>query len=187
MQDKRRNKPDPFQFMIENRKMIIDIIQESPTLSKGWELLSVKLPEITQVTKFNTFKGYVRILKVIDSIINKKEILEVELGKVRQDLGKNLQELSVVKQEKDFLEIELGKVRQELSVHKTGIPNQLPNSLHKSNDKPVPKHVDGWGVQLKGNYYRLFKKIDGKLKWIHIGRRWDLKLAIEKIKHFQVR
>ena len=65
----------------------------------------------------------------------------------------------------------------------TGAP--LSNLEDTSHFIDVPKHVDGWGVQLKGNYYRLFKKIDGKLKWIHIGRKWNVDLAKTKIKRFK--
>jgi hypothetical protein len=68
---------------------------------------------------------------------------------------------------------------------KMQIPNSLSNLEDTSHFIDVPKRVDGWGVQLKGNYYRLFKKMDGKLKWIHIGRKWNADLAKGKIKRFK--
>ena len=39
-------------------------------------------------------------------------------------------------------------------------------------------------MQLKGDYYRLFKKMKGKVKWIHIGRIWNLETARKKIECF---
>ncbi len=62
----RKKKPDPFNFMIENRKPIIEILAESSTLSDAWDNLLQRLPEIESITKFNTFKGYARILNVVD-------------------------------------------------------------------------------------------------------------------------
>jgi hypothetical protein len=205
MVEKKVEKPDPFPFMMENRKGIIGAIEESPSLPKAWELLGERVPEIKQVTKFNTFKAYARILSVIDTLMDKeeqvrqeKEAFETELGKVRQNQEGSLQELASIKKEKETLELQLGKVsqekkvleqelgrvRQELGNAEKHLPNFLPNNEKKSRDPIVPKQVDGWGVQLKGNYYRLFKKIDGKVKWIHVGRQWDLDLARRKIKTF---
>jgi hypothetical protein len=137
-------------------------------------------------------------LQELAGIKREKETLEIELDKVSQVQDTHLAELSKVNQEKEDLEAELGRVRQEkrtleievdtvrqeLSNAKKQIPNLLPNNEKKSNYTPVPKRVGGWGVQFKGNYYRLFKKIDGKVKWIHIGRKWDLDLAKRKIKDF---
>jgi len=160
MPGKKPPKPDPFQFMIENRKVIIDAIEKESSLPNAWALLSERLQQIEQVTKFNTFKGYARILQVVDHELEKSE---KKLGKVRE---------------------ERDKVQQQLDRVKEQLPNLLPNLKDKSNDHDVPKRIDGWGVQLKGNYYRLFKKIDGKVKWIHIGRKWDFDFAQEKIKRF---
>jgi chromosome segregation ATPase len=205
MADRKAGKPDPFQFMLENRKGIIGAIHESPSLPKAWELLVERVPEIKQVTKFNTFKAYARILNVIETLMDQeeqvrqeKEAFETELDKVRQNQKGNFQQLAGIKKEKETLELELGKVRQEkkilemelgrvrqeLANAQKHIPNFLPNNEKKSRDPIVPKQVEGWGVQLKGNYYRLFKKIDGKVKWIHIGREWDFDLARRKIKTF---
>jgi hypothetical protein len=143
------------------QRTIIEAIEQNSTLPGAWQFLSEKLPEIQQVTKFNTFKGYARILKCVD-----------------HELDKTKQRLDEVRQQKDKALDELGKVRQELS--------RKPTVKQKNKSKyiDVPKRVNGWGVQLKGNYYRLFKKIDGKVKWIHIGRRWNLDHAEEKINNF---
>lgn len=192
MANNKISKSDTFQFMINNRKVITNEIRANGSIPKAWDLLRDKIPELKRIAKFNTFKGYVRALNVVDDIMDKKnEIytekknLEVELGKVRQDakrteveLGKvrqsheaTLNQLLEIKAEKKELENELNLVRQE-------IPNQ------RNEPKTEPKHVNGWGVQLKGNYYRLFKKINGKVKWIHVGRCWNLDLAERKIREF---
>ena len=175
----KKNKAEPFQFMIANRKIIIDAIQESSSLPKAWQLLSQRLPPIERVTKFNTFKGYAKILNFVDQQLS---IGQKKLDKVRQERSMLKKELDKVRQERDHIQHQLDTVRQKW------LPKQMPNSLsnpeNTSDSIVVPKHVDGWGVQLRGNYYRLFKKMDGNLKWIHIGRNWNVDLAKEKIKRF---
>ena len=210
--DRKTNKSDPLKFMIAKRELIIKALQEKGSLTKAWDSLSEDLPEIMQVTKFNTFKVYARMLKVIDNIIKEKENLEKKfgkvsqerndalvllsearkenrtiekrLGKVRQNQDAKSQKLSKITSEKERLENELGKVRQKLLKDQEKLPNFLPNSKGSGIYISVPKHVDGWGVQLKGSYYRLFKKIGGKVKWIHVGRNWDLNVAKKKIRNF---
>ncbi len=179
MATKKKNKSEPFQFMIENSNVIIDAMQESSSLSKAWQLLSQRLPQIQRVTKFNTFKGYARILNFVDQQL---AVSKKKLDKVRQEKSKIKRKLDKVSQDRDAIQHQLDKVRQKGM--QTQISNSLSNLENPSNSIDVPKHVDGWGVQLRGNYYRLFKKTDGKLKWIHIGRKWNVDLAKAKIKRF---
>ncbi|KPA16881.1 hypothetical protein MHK_002887, partial [Candidatus Magnetomorum sp. HK-1] len=110
-----------------------------------------------------------KLSEEIGRVRQEKKEFEIKLDKVRQDYSENLVQLSIIKGQKNSLELELNQVRQK-------VPNQKSIT--------VPKQVDGWGVQLKGNYYRLFKKISGKVKWIHIGRKWELDLAQKKIKDY---
>ena len=148
-----KNKSEPFEFMIKNSKVIIDAIQQSSSLSKAWQLLSQRLPQIERVTKFNTFKGYARILNFVDQQL---AVSKKKLDKVRQEKYRIKKELDKVRQDRDTIQQQLDKVRQK------GMKMQIPNSLSNLEDTShfidVPKRVDGWGVQLKGNYYRLFKK-----------------------------
>jgi len=185
------NNINTFQFMIENRKVIIETLNKNVSIPKAWDQLREKLPEGVKIIKYNTFKGYVKSLNVINDILNEKDEivrtkkklseeiekirqekkeLEITLGKVRQDYKENLVQFSIIEEQKKSLELELNQVRQKL-------PNQ--------KSIPIPKQLDGWGVQLKGNYYRLFKKIRGKVKWIHIGKKWDPDLARKKIKDYK--
>ena len=253
--NKKNNKPDPFRFMVENRKIIIEIIQENESIPKAWEILKEKIPMLTKLIKLNTFKGYVKTLNIIDELKDKndkimqenedlkiwldkvrqdkekqkdeldkvrqdKEKQKTELDKVRQDIEKNLHKLSIVNEEldkvrykKESLEFELDKVRQIMEKNKIkserinakfeeelGKVREENKSIiikldkvreeknahleKKSNKIESPNRIEGWGIQFKGNYYRLFKKLNGKVKWIHIGRKWDTDLAKRKIKNF---
>ncbi|MDM8515601.1 hypothetical protein QUF76_05325 [Desulfobacterales bacterium HSG16] len=201
---------DPFQYMVEHRKIIIEILDQSSTLKNAWNMVVERLPAIGEVTKFNTFKGYVRILKVIDGqlseLTSENISIRKELGKVRQENEVLKERLGKVRYKSDKFEEELTKAKKELNgiASKQNATAELNNSAvevssdHEKVDtfadqsaalsdhekKCVPKRVDGWGVQLRGQYYRMFKKINGKVKWIHIGKKWNNKTAREKIRSF---
>ena len=78
----------------------------------------------------------------------------------------------------DEKETELDKVRQEV--------NSLKKVPVKQQEESAPKRFKGWGVQLNRGYYRLFKKIGGKVKWIYIGKKWNQTAASKKIGQFRL-
>ena len=78
----------------------------------------------------------------------------------------------------DEKEKESARVRQStVLLEKTEAMHQDPES--------APKRINGWGVQLNRGYFRLFKKISGKVRWIYIGKVWNQDDAEEKIKQFE--
>ena len=46
----------------------------------------------------------------------------------------------------------------------------------------IPKNFEGWTVQFRDPYFKLYKKIDGKLQSVHLGKYWDETKAREKIR-----
>jgi hypothetical protein len=58
---------------------------------------------------------------------------------------------------------------------------KLGNVRESEVDMEIPKQFGGWGVQYREPYYRLFKRVGGKLRWIHLGRAWDAEIALSKI------
>jgi len=79
----------------------------------------------------------------------------------------------------DKKESEIEKVRQDLEFLKKLSQN------HEESES-VPKRFRGWGVQMNNGYYRLFKKINGKVRWIYIGKQWNQSAAGEKISRFRL-
>ncbi|ETR71488.1 MAG: hypothetical protein OMM_02452 [Candidatus Magnetoglobus multicellularis str. Araruama] len=110
-----------------------------------------------------TFKANVKALNVVNDIMNvnqklmeeisiigqEKNEMEIKLGQVRKDYKETKVQLSIITEQKKGLELELNQIRQNVLDQKS---------------ITVPKKVDGWGVQLKGNYYRLFKKNEWQSK-----------------------
>ena len=106
-----KNNISTFNYMIENRKVIIETVNENVSIPKAWDQLKEKLPKAEKVVKFNTFKfntfkGYVKTLNIVNDIMNEKDKLLKTNEMLRKEIG-------VIRQEKIELEIKLGKVRQD--------------------------------------------------------------------------
>jgi hypothetical protein len=81
MKDK---KESPLGYMMENREKRIETVEKSQSFHEAWEILIKKLPELEEITKFNTFKGYMKTLKIVDKKLKEQEKLQEELEKYEQ-------------------------------------------------------------------------------------------------------
>jgi len=70
-----KNNISTFNYMIENRKVIIETVNENVSIPKAWDQLKEKLSEAEKVVKFNIFKGCVKTLKIVNDIMNEKDKL----------------------------------------------------------------------------------------------------------------
>ena len=90
---KNQKSPEAFQFLLENRKIIIEVIKESRSIPKAWEVIKVKLPKLPELIKFNTFKGYVKTINAIDKIMeNNENVNKEEKGTSRKKRGRKEEE-----------------------------------------------------------------------------------------------
>jgi len=134
-------------------------------------------------------------LKILDEkdltkVLQDKKFLIIELDKVKQ-INTSLNE---IKHDNDKLAIELISVKQQNSelqkeLNKVKLKNkELYDRLNKvkgvdkkeSTDQEK-KNIDGWSIQKSGGYYRLFKKIAGKVHGIYLGKTIDEEIAKNKI------
>ena len=81
-----------------------------------------------------------------------------------------------------------------LSVTKENLTKGLlsiANILADPPDPPrvtVPKDFLGWTVDMNGSkYFKVYKRIGGKLRTIYIGKEWDERLASLKIAMYEAR
>ncbi|KPA11481.1 hypothetical protein MHK_008312 [Candidatus Magnetomorum sp. HK-1] len=175
MKDKKKS---PLGYMMENREKIIETVEKSQSFHEAWEILIKKLPEMEEITKFNTFRGYMKTLRIVDKKLKEQEKLKEKLEKYEKA---NVQ----LVQEKESMLLELKKLDSENKLLKKDRIERATEIKKIKEERPIkneiPRQIEGWGVQLKGPYYRLFKKINGKVKWLHIGKKWDNDLALNKI------
>lgn len=172
----KKNKVSPLKFMIVHRKVILNAVQTNQSFQIAWDFLAKELPQIKEITKFNTFKSYIKTLLIVDEKLKENEQLKEELQKIEMEKKQLIQE-------KELLSMNMQKLSSESMSLKESEKNETVKD-ENATDKKIPQQVGGWGVQLKKPYYRLFKKINGKVKWIHVGRKWDHKLAWDKIQKF---
>jgi hypothetical protein len=69
----------------------------------------------------------------------------------------------------------------------TGGKNALPLSPVEDTGPTAPAHFEGWLVNRSGGYYKLFKRVEGKLVALYIGKRWRESKARIKIAEFEGR
>ena len=60
----------------------------------------------------------------------------------------------------------------------------LRKEIHELKHGPGPgkSNIAGWTLAKSGDYFRLFKKVGGEVKGIHLGKVFDREKALEKIK-----
>ncbi len=179
--------PTPIHFMVEHQNEILDVFtrnQEKP--KKTWSSLLEILPEISDTMQFNTFKQYVRVFAVfsfeLDKVrqglsavkqkLDKTKSHQVELDKVRQGMAKVTHELDKTKSQNYILLEELDKVRQS---------EKDRERVTQRFDKH-PKRISGWSVQRsKDGYFRCYRKIEGRVHCVYIGKKFNAEKAQERI------
>ncbi len=177
----------PIHFMVEHQNEIIDAFaanQEKPM--KTWARLTEILPEISSTMQFNTFKQYVRVFAVfffelekvrqnfsaVKQKLEKTKSHQVELDKVRQNMVKVTHELDKTKNQNYILQEELTKVRQS---------EKERERVTQRFDKH-PKRISGWSVQRsKDGYFRCYRKIEGIVHCVYIGKKFNAEKAQERI------
>ena len=153
-------------------------------------------PELDGLARFNSFKTY---LKPAVEMLNRVEPEKgQELSKVKQSLEETTLERDRLQAELDELTKRFNEVKQILGnenkrlerenerlrseVEKAGAGTGRLNNQVKQTEADIPANVEGWTVGKSGPYYKLFKKIDGKVKGIHMGKAFDRERAVEKIR-----
>jgi len=143
------------------KKSLIKVKQNKKTLIK--ELEEVKQQNVELYKQLNKVKQKNKTLKEVK---HHKERLDKDLISVKQLNSELENELNKVKQTNTELQEKLNRVKQ--------IDQQ------KSTDQEK-KNVDGWSIQKSGGYYRLFKKIAGKVHGIYLGKTINEEIAKKKI------
>ncbi|KPA13900.1 hypothetical protein MHK_005892 [Candidatus Magnetomorum sp. HK-1] len=129
------------------------------------------------------------LIKELKQVKQTNSDLKNKLNKVKQanlDLGSKLNrvkqdtddELSKVKHQREELTKELKQVKQT----NLDLENKLNRVKQNEEDKSKAKmSIHGWNIQKSGGYYRLFKKISGRVHGIYLGKTIKQDIARKKI------
>jgi hypothetical protein len=92
-------------------------------------------------------------------------------------------QLMEIQEERNRLEAENLRLNKELNKYRGQIEflQQKIGEL-KRGPGPGKNNIAGWTLTKSGQYFKLFKKIGGQVKGIHLGTVFDREKAIEKIK-----
>ena len=84
---------------------------------------------------------------------------------------------------RDKLKTENERLKKMLNDCRAEIES-LRKQIHELKHGPGPSknNIAGWTLAKSGDYFRLFKKVGGQVKGIHLGKVFDRDRALEKLK-----
>lgn len=161
----------PIQFLMKHRQTVIDAFFDNDRRpQKTWEDLKRLLPDLKRNMSYNTFKQYVSVLAAIS----------FELDTVRQEKDELAGQLDTIDRQKSKLEERIRVLEKE----NTRVVSRIESKRSvRQESKQAPRRVMGWSVQQsKDGYYRCFRKIEGRVHCIYIGKTMVVKTARLKIR-----
>ena len=229
-----------FDWIYKNREVVLSCYLESgESPKKTWDRLTGMFPELDGLTKFNSFKTYLKptvemlnrvqpemepgdekfneVKQSLEAATAERDRLQAELDELTERFNEVQQErdelrktLNLLNRTPDKSESGLAGVKQALDEATTEngiLKTELMESselFHKVKQdrgfllaenerlkaeiermKSGPKNstnIDGWTLSKTGGYFKLYKKVDGKVKGIHLGKAFDRERAVEKIR-----
>ncbi|MGC8495363.1 MAG: hypothetical protein ACP5SH_26920 [Syntrophobacteraceae bacterium] len=115
--------------------------------------------------------------KAMQALQNDLHAKEEQLGAVIQELDAARTRLATLEKENDSL-----KQQSAAAVRQPSNPSGAAKKVTQKSLGPVPLRVGKWNVQLSADgYYRLFRKLGGRLHSIYIGKELDISKAETKI------
>ena len=154
-------------FIIEHLGVVLAAYHDQDSHEIAWlNLTKVALPEITGVMDFKTYKIYSEIIHGLNDKIPFLHVMD------------RLEELEHVKKELHELQLINSQLNKEKAQQETKKTNeQSKDTLNNDKQKLI---IAGWSVQESHGYFRAFKRIDGKMKGIYLGK--TLEGAEQKIR-----
>ena len=166
-------KENPVRYRISHEEIILDAYQESKGPKGAWESLQEDLPVLPQVMRYNTFKQYITpFSKIMEQVTQR-------LHRNEQSRAALKETIKALRQEKNMVERRLRAIEGR-RLHKVTQKEQsqaVRQGLHKE-----VKNIQGWTMhKAKDGYYRLHRKIKGRVHSIYLGKTLDTEKALNKI------
>ena len=164
---------NPVRYMMGHEEIILNAYQGSKGPKGAWESLKEVLPDLPQVMRYNTFKQYITpffiIMEEVTQRLHRNEHKRAALKET----------IKALRQEKNMVERRLRTVegRRLHKVAQKGQSQAVRQGLHKK-----AKSIQGWTMhKAKDGYYRLHRKIKGRVHSIYLGKIPDTEKALNKI------
>jgi hypothetical protein len=113
--------------------------------------------------------------------------LELEVRKLKAELKSKIKIQNLLNSKIDELYYENDSLKNDLEKTKEELKERLQQGWVMAGVQAgegwsrIPKKIEGWSVEYRKNYFRLYKRINGKLQWVYLGKIWDEIKAREKI------
>ena len=164
---------NPLKYMMGHEEIILDAYQGSKGPKGAWESLQEVLPDLPQVMRYNTFKQYITPFSMIMEEVTQR------LHRNEQSRAELKETIKALRQEKNMVENQLLAIegRRLHKVTQKGQSQAVRQGLHKE-----VKSIQGWTMhKAKDGYYRLHRKIKGRVHSIYLGKIPDTEKALNKI------
>ncbi len=159
-----------------------DSITEAYSETGSWKGVYDRVQALKAIG-FNTVKQYCPIIMEVkqrlDSSNGLNKVIQTELDQVKQKLNRQEELNKVIQVELDKVKQERDQVKQELD--RSAGDRELNKVIQDKADTVKQKlNISGWSIQQdRKGYYRAFKKINGKLRAVYLGKSLDG--AVDKI------
>ncbi|MBF0528817.1 MAG: hypothetical protein HQK55_06020 [Deltaproteobacteria bacterium] len=156
----------PIDFILEHWQAIKAEFDRQGNVATTYRTMLHSLPGLDQIAEA-TFKQYVNVVLAVVERINKDK--QYELEAVKQELNNAMSRIA-----------ELEEI----------VSNSKLNIVKQNEAKPADGHlqkIGSWQVILSGGYYRAFRKIEGTVHAVYIGKNFNLDAAKQKINNYELK
>ena len=176
-------KKNPVQVLIENRESIINAYGGGKGPKGAWGVLEKDVPEISETMTFNTFKQYVTPFVLIAGEYDRKvEAVTQEYHDLNERESMLKARLETVTQKLYNTEKRLRELAEKTE-SVPSVPGAEKNVAQERLHRGKPNNIQGWTVhQGKDGYFRMHRRVAGKLYSIYLGNALDRDKAVEKIR-----
>ena len=175
------------EIMVQHQDRVLTIYREAKNARIAFEQLSKELPEISTMG-FNTFRQYVCVMDKLaiathnSNSDNQLAIANHELSGQLVIANNQIQELAVAN----------NNLTEQLAIANAELTEKLATVSHDNNlaiatkelpaegEKIANHKIAGWNVTPFRGYFRAFRRINGKLHSLYLGK--NLNTAEAKIK-----
>ena len=175
------------EIMIQNQGRVLTIYREAKNARIAFEQLSKDLPEISTMG-FNTFRQYVCVMdKLAVATQNSEQLATVSYSDNQLAIANHelTEQLAIANNRIQELAVANKNLTEQLAIANAELTEKLAtvshdnnlaiatNEMEVSHKKIANQKIAGWNVTPFRGYFRAFRRINGKLHSLYLGKSLD--------------
>lgn len=154
------------EFVVDHLSDVLRAYDGNQGHDEAYRILQSQFPELSSEMSFASFKQYAGIIIRLNKKINILEVLNTD----KQNPGNDKQEIN----NHDMINSQInnsGLINSDKQ--NSDDDKQLINKGGAMANDKQKINISGWSIQKSGGFYRAFKRINGKMHGIYIGKNLD--------------